>query len=532
MKKILVADPISPKGVELLKQQEGFEVIEAYGSSPEKVKELIKDASAVIVRSETKITSDILSAAKELKAVGRAGVGVDNIDLKAATENGVVVMNTPTGNTISTAELTFTHILCGARPIPQANASIQAGVWDRKSFKGTELNKKTLSILGMGRIGSELAKRAKAFGMEVLGYDPFLTESRAKNIGVEMVTLEDALKRADFITVHMPLTDATKYMLDEKAFEIMKKGVRVFNCARGGIIKESALLNALKSGKVASAGLDVYENEPITKDSPLLGIKNLVLTPHLGASTKEAQEICGIQVAELIKDILTTGSISSSVNTPCADAETLKKYAPYLNLANKLGSLLQQICSERVSKLVIRFFGKLAEGSNTLISLAVQKGYLEKISDSVNDVNAPGKLKRLGIGVEVLKSTVDTDYAELIEVDAQCENGEVYCVGGTIMGKTGEPKIVYVNGQDVEVIPQNCLLLLQNEDVPGIVGTIGSLLGKHGCNIANLTVSRISGTQKALSVYELDEVPTDEVVKELLALDSVSKVKVVDFTNK
>ena len=254
--KVLVADPISPKGVELLKN-EGFETVEAYGSTPEQVKELIKDADAVIVRSETKITADVLACAKQLKAVGRAGVGVDNIDIPAASEKGVVVMNTPTGNTIATAELTFTHMLCGTRPISQANASIHNGVWDRKSFKGTELKNKTLAVLGMGRIGAEVAKRAMAFGMKVIAYDPFLTEARAKTLGVEIVELQDAFKRADYITVHMPLTEATKYMLDEKAFEMMKKGVRVFNCARGGIIKESALVEALKSGKVAAAGLDL-----------------------------------------------------------------------------------------------------------------------------------------------------------------------------------------------------------------------------------------------------------------------------------
>ena len=291
--KILVADKISPTGVAYLQKQSGLEVIEAYGSTPEKILELSKDVSAIIVRSETKITPEVFAAAKELKVVGRAGVGVDNIDVEAATENGVIVMNTPTGNTIATAELTFTHMLCGARPIPQASAGMKAGNWDRKKFSGSELRNKTLAVIGLGRIGTEVAKRAKAFDMTVLAYDPFLSQSRAKSLDIEVVELEEAFRQADYITVHMPLTETTKYMIDEKAFSIMKDGVRLFNCARGGIIKESALVEAVKSGKVAAAGLDVFEEEPLAEDHELRKLDNVVLTPHLGASTKEAQESVG-----------------------------------------------------------------------------------------------------------------------------------------------------------------------------------------------------------------------------------------------
>lgn len=528
--KILVADPISPKGVELLKN-EGFDVIEAYGSTPEKIKELISDVSGMIVRSETNVTSDVLDCAKKLKAIGRAGVGVDNIDVPASTERGVVVMNTPTGNTIATAELTFTHMMCGTRPIVQANNSMQASIWDRKTFKGSEMFQKTLAILGMGRIGSEIAKRAKAFGMKVLAYDPFLTEARAKSIGVDMVSLEDAIKQADYITVHMPLTSSTKYMIDENAIDRMKKGVRIFNCARGGIIKESALVEGLKSGKIAAAGLDVYEDEPLAKDSPLRGISNLILTPHLGASTKEAQESCGIEVAELIVDAVKNGIIKNSVNAPSVDEETLKKVSPYLNLCEKLGTLIQQISPDRVDKLSVKYFGKLSEMDNKLLTLAFQKGYMRKISDSVNDVNAPSKLKMLGIEMEAVNSSSETDYAELVEVSATSPGGVIYTAAGTVLGKGATPRIVMINGYDVEInVTKSVLLFLMNEDKPGMVGTIGTLLGKHNCNIANMSVCKPKSAPMALSVYELSSRPEDSVMNEILQLKSVERVKLVDFS--
>ncbi len=526
--KVLVADPISPKGVEILKKD--FEVVEAYGSSPEKVKELIADADAVVVRSETKITSDVLDCAKNLKAIGRAGVGVDNIDIPAASERGIVVMNTPTGNTTATAELTFTHILASARPIVQANASIHSGQWDRKTFKGTELRGKVLAVLGMGRIGTEVAKRAMAFGMKVIAYDPFLTESRAKSLGVEIVSLDDAFVNADYITVHMPLTDATKYMLDERAFGLMKKGVRVFNCARGGIIKESALVEALASGKVAAAGLDVYESEPLAKDHPLRQFKNLNLTPHLGASTKEAQESCGIEVAEVIADALKGGAIRNAINKPSVDAEAMKQISPYIQLCEKLGTFVQQLASGRVEKLSIKFFGKLGDVNNKLLSLAVQKGYLSKISENANDVNAPAKMKHLGIEVESINSSAESEYSELVEVDAIVEGGEPVCASGTIMGKHARPKIVRVNKYEVEIAPHSCALLIKNVDTPGMVGVIGTLLGKRGCNIANMSLARSEKGGNALSVYELDALPDAESLSELGTLENINSIQVVDFS--
>ena len=359
--KILIADRISHIGVDLFRAEPGFEVIEAYGSTPEKVLELVKDIDAIALRSDTRVTAEVIAAAPKLKVVGRAGVGVDNIDIEAATDSGVIVMNTPTGNTIATAELTFTHLLCGARPVAQACAGMREGRWDRKQFSGTELNSKVIGILGMGRIGTEVAKRAKAFNMAVLGYDPYLTESRADAIGVKLSTLNEVIENADYITVHMPLTKDTKHMLNADAFARMKDGVRVFNCARGGIIDEAALIEALNSGKVAAAGLDVYEDEPPVEDSPLRRIKNLVLTPHLGASTKEAQENVGIDVARQMIEALKGGMVRNALNMPSVDPKVLEQLAPYMKLGEKLGTFSQQLAPEGVEKITIRYFGKKVE---------------------------------------------------------------------------------------------------------------------------------------------------------------------------
>ena len=507
--KVLVADKISPKGVAYLRKQPGFDVVEAYGSSPEKVLELVKDVHAIAVRSETKITAAVLAAAPLLKVVGRAGVGVDNVDVEAATERGVIVMNTPSGNTIATAELTFTHLLCGARPVPQAAASMKAGQWDRKSFSGIELFRKTLGIVGLGRIGSEVAKRAQAFGMRVLAYDPYLAPSRAKAMQVEAVTLDELLVAADYITVHMPLTDDTKYMIDEAALEKCKKGVRLFNCARGGIIKESALLAALKSGKVAAAGLDVYEDEPLAKDSEFRSLPNVVLTPHLGASTAEAQESVGIEIAEQIADVLNGGVIRNAVNVPSLDAVTVKALGPYLDLGTKLGTLVQQIAPAQVAKLQITFWGKVVDLDTNPITRSIERGYLRRISgEAVNFVNAPVVLERLGIKAEVVKSNADSGYTELIRVEAIAPNGEVFSAEGTLIGKANQPRIVGINGREVEVLAEGKLLVLENVDQPGMVGEVGTILGKDGVNIADMSLSRLTPGGTAYMVVRVDTEPS------------------------
>ncbi|MFP4260682.1 MAG: phosphoglycerate dehydrogenase [Opitutales bacterium] len=525
--KILVADRISPIGVDLFKAEDGFEVIEAYGSSPEQILELAKDVDAIAVRSDTKITSEVIAAAPNLKVVGRAGVGVDNIDIEAATDRGVIVMNTPTGNTIATAELTFTHMLAGTRPIVQAGASMREGRWDRKKLTGSELNQKKLGVLGLGRIGAEVAKRAMAFQMDVLAYDPYLTESRAKTLGVKQATLDEVIEQADYITVHMPLTKDTKHMLDQGAFKRMKDGVRVFNCARGGIIDESALIEALESGKVAAAGLDVYEDEPPAEDSPLRRIPNLVLTPHLGASTVEAQENVGIDVARQMIDALKGGMVMNALNMPSVDPKVLEKLGPYMTLGEKVGTFAQQLAPENVEKITIRYYGKITELDALPLTNAIQRGFLREISDNINNVNAPKKIERLGIECDQVKSSTHADFNELIEVEVACKGGKTRTIGGTLVGKNQTPRIVSIDGHGVEVSTDATLLVLKNKDVPGIVGFIGVTLGEDGCNIANMSLSRDQGEGFAVSVFELDAAPSEAAARKITEHEAIQKYRVI-----
>ncbi|MDB6113356.1 MAG: serA 4 [Lacunisphaera sp.] len=528
--KILVADKISPKGVAYLRQQPGFEVVEAYGSSPEKVLELVKDVHAIAVRSETKITAEVFAAAPLLKVVGRAGVGVDNVDVEAATERGVIVMNTPLGNTIATAELTFTHILCGARPVSQAAASMRAGQWDRKSFSGLELFKKTLGVVGLGRIGTEVAKRAQAFGMRVLAYDPYLAPSRAKAMQVEAVTLDDLLKQSDYITVHMPLTEQTKYMLDEAALAKCRKGVKLFNCARGGIIKETALIAALKSGHVAAAGLDVFEEEPLAADSELRRLPNVTLTPHLGASTAEAQDAVGIEIAEQIADVLNGGVISNAVNMPSLDAATLKVLGPYLELGGKLGTLVQQIATSRVERLRITYWGKLVELDANPVTRAIQRGFLSRISgESLNFINAPTVMSRLGVEVETIKSNSNADYTDLILIEAVQADGTTVSASGTLLGKANTPRIVSLNGRGIEAVPAGALLIFEIHDEPGIIGMVCSLMGRDKVNIAAMSLSRNNAGGTALCVLNLDTPPSDTALKELTSHRAIKQAVVVNL---
>lgn len=530
--KILVADKISSTGVDFLKSQEGFEVIEISDlpkdERAKKLMELAPEVSGIIVRSDSKITKEVLKNAPKLKAVGRAGVGVDNIDIPAATDHGVVVMNTPGGNTIATAELTFTHMLCGARPVPQAAASMREGRWDRKVLGGSELREKTLGICGMGRIGSEVAKRAKSFEMEIIAYDPFLTEAKADSMGVEPVELEELLSRSDYITVHMPLTEKTKYMFDEAAFAKMKDGVRVFNCARGGIIKESALLDALNSGKVAAAGLDVYESEPPAEDHPLRKHPNVNLTPHLGASTQEAQESVGIEIAHAIADAVRGGEIRNAINMPSLDASTIEKVGPYLDLCSKLGLFVQQLALDKIESLTITYYGKVVDLDANSLTRGVLKGFLQNISGSnVNFVNAMVLVERLGVGVEVVRSSAETDFTELIKIEAKCHNGETVSIEGTLMGKGNSPRVVGINGRDLEVEPCGYLLVIANSDAPGIVGQVGTIIGDAGVNIASMSLSRNEIGGIALNIAGLDSPLDKETMEKIHAIKAIKQAKLV-----
>jgi D-3-phosphoglycerate dehydrogenase len=528
--KILIADKISASGVQYLREQEGVEVIEAYGSTPEELKMKASEVDAIIVRSASSVSREIIDAAPRLRAVGRAGVGVDNIDVEAASDRGIIVMNTPGGNTIATAELTFTHLLCSARPIPQAHASMKSGKWDKKSFQGSELYQKTLGVLGLGRIGSEVAKRAKAFGMNVLAYDPYLTTARAEQLEVKKVDLDTILKEADFITVHMPKTEATANMLNAAAFKKMKPGVRIINCARGGLVDEKDLSEALASGKVAAAGLDVFVEEPLAGDSPLRDHDRLVMTPHLGASTAEAQENVGLEVAECIHEALNGGWIRNAINAPSIDPKQLQVLRPYLNLAYKMGTVIQQLTPEEISVMRLTYSGKLVNFDVKPLNRAFQKGYLRRITTDVNDVNAPRIMERLGIKGEIIQTNLERDYTELIRVEATDEKGGSYSIEGTLIGKSQSPRLTLVNERNLESpLDEKFLLVLENQDVPGIVGMVGTVLAKHGLNISNMSLSRNTVGGIALNICGLDSEPSSEVIDEISSHPAIVGRRVVNL---
>ena len=515
-KKVLVADPIAQKGIEELQATPELEVVVQLGIKPEELLATAHEYAGIVVRSETKITAEVMAKATKLKAVGRAGVGIDNIDVAAANKHGVIVMNTPAGNTISTAEHTFALLMSMARSIPQAHASTTAGKWERKKFQGTELNGKTLAILGMGRIGSEVARRAMAFGMRVMAYDPYLSPSRAHVLRVELMqTVEEAIQEADFITVHMPMTKETKYLLNRERLALCKRGVRIVNCARGGLVEEAALVEALASGHVAGAALDVFEVEPPTADNPLLGLPNVVLTPHLGASTLEAQESVGIEIARAIKEALVDGIVSNAVNMPNVDRKTLDAIGRYLSFAETLGRLAAQLAPKQPEVLRVNYSGQVGEGDTTLISRAILKGYLDVACSqgAVNWVNAPGVAESMGLRFTESRLATPADFVELIEVSAG-RGDQRGSVCGTFFGKN--PRIVGINGNRVEASPEGCLLIYENKDEPGIVGAVGTILGKLNVNIANMSLSRDSSGGKALVLLTLDNCPDIDVVGELL----------------
>jgi D-3-phosphoglycerate dehydrogenase / 2-oxoglutarate reductase len=526
--KVLVADPIAQRGIDELASGGLLDVTVKIGLKPDELLAIIGDFEGLVVRSETKVTAKIIEAAAKLKVIGRAGVGVDNVDVDAATKRGIIVMNTPGGNTISTAEHAFSLMVSTARNIPQADASVKSGKWDRKTFLGVELYNKTLAILGMGRIGAEIARRAIAFGMRVVAYDPYLSASRARSLQVELLdSLDDIVPQADFITLHMPLTAETKYMLNAERLAKTRRGVRIVNCARGGLIQETALVEALKSGQVAAAALDVFETEPLPADSPLRGIPNIVFTPHLGASTAEAQEGVGIEVAEQIRAVLISGEIRNAVNMPSIDAKTLAAVGPHLALGEKLGLFLSQIAAKRCDSLNINFSGKINEVDTTPITRAVLTGFLRAAGGGeVNIVNAPAFAQNLGLKITESRESSVGDFAELIELTATGEGGWV-SVAGTFFGST--PRIVKVNGRHVEARPEGVVFLLQNRDRPGIVGHVGTLMGRHGVNIASMSLSRNEAGGEALTVLNLDSVPGEALIKELTAEEDISSAQVVQL---
>lgn len=526
--KVLVADPISTRGVEALAEGGALEVVVKTGLPENELIAIIPEFSALVVRSQTKVNAAVLEAAENLRVVGRAGVGVDNVDVPTATRRGVIVMNTPGGNTISTAEHAFSLLMSIARSIPQAHASIKAGRWDRKKFEGVELCGKTLGILGMGRIGTEIARRAIAFGMRVLAYDPYLSPTKARSLQVELVeTLEALLPCADFLTLHMPLTPETRHILGTERLALCKKGVRVVNCARGGLIDEAALADAIKSGHVAAAALDVYEVEPPPADWALREMDELVFTPHLGASTAEAQENVGIEIANAIRAALLDGEIRNAVNMPGIDAKTAATVRPYLALADKLGRFAAQLAPARNDRIVITYGGKANEMPIDAITRAALTGFLKHVGgEEVNAVNCRSMASTLGVDVQEIRSSEQIDFNEWLHLAVFSGESKV-AVGGTFFGAKNDPRIVRVNSRPVEVTPSGVVLLLENHDVPGIVGKVGTILGAHGVNIASMSLSRTEAGGTALTLLNLDSKPDARVLEELLTHNDIAAARVI-----
>lgn len=526
MVKILVSDPLSEEGLKILKAVKELEVDVKTDLKPEMLKEIIKDYEALVVRSATKVNKDVIAAAAKLKVIGRAGVGLDNVDLEAATQKGIIVMNTPGGNTISTAEHTMSMILSLSRNIPQANASTKKGEWKRSKFMGVELCNKILGIVGFGRIGSEVAKRAQAFNMRILAYDPFLSKEIAESLGVEIVELKELLERSDYITVHTPLTDETRHMISREQFALMKKGVRVINCARGGIIDEKALVDAIKEGKVLGAAMDVFEQEPLTADNELLKLDNVVLTPHLGASTEEAQVNVAVEVAEIVRDALLGRGIRNAANYPCLEAEVCKLLEPYINLAEKLGAFSSQLVEGRFQEINISYSGEIIQYDSSPLTMSLIKGLLTPImQDTVNFINATALAKERGIKIKESKSSKEEEFVNLIQLELKTDK-ETKKVFGTLSSNK-QPRIVKIDQYYVELSPLGEMIFIQNWDKPGIIGNLGTVLGANNINIAAMTFGRDEPGGRSISVLNIDTPVSAQILDKIKKLENILTVKVI-----
>lgn len=501
--KVLVADPISEQGIAALRQG-GLEVDVRTGLSPDALGEIIGEYDGLIVRSQTKVTAGLIGAAKNLKVIGRAGVGVDNVDVPAATARGIVVLNAPEGNTISTAEHTWALLMSVARMVPQACQALKAGKWDRKSFVGVELSGKTLGVVGLGRVGGQVAKRALSFGMRVLAYDPYLSAERAERAGVEVATVERIVAEADFLTVHTPLTAETRHLFGEKEFAAMKPGVRIVNCARGGIFDERALLAALETGKVAAAGLDVFEEEP-PQDFSLINHPRVVATPHLGASTVEAQENVAIDVAVEVVRLLRGEPFKNAVNLPSVAPEIAAQVHPYLGLCERVGRFAGQLLSGRIKRVELTYLGDLAQLPPGPLTAAAMKGLLDVIlSEAVNAVNAMHLAKERGIKVSEAREEGD-GYANLFRLVVETDSGSTSLAGSLLGVGEPEPRIVEIDGYHLDVTAAGHFLVTRHLDRPGVIGRVGTILGEAGVNIASMQVGRKKAGGEAVMVLAVDE---------------------------
>lgn len=520
--KVLVSDNLSPLGVEILKKEDGLEVDVKTGMSKEELIKVIPEYEGLVVRSATKVTADVIEAAKNLRVIGRAGVGVDNIDLDAAGKKGIIVMNAPDGNMITTAEHAMALMLSMSRNIPAANNSLKLEKkWSPKTFMGVELYGKTLGIIGMGRIGTVVAERSKGFGMKIIAYDPYVNKEHAEKLGVELVELKELLKRSDYVSLHTPKV-GDKPLLGKAELDAVKPGIRIINCARGGLIDEDALVQAIKDGKVAQAALDVYAQEPLPPESPLLQMDEIICTPHLGASTEEAQDKVAIAICDQIIDYLKYGSIRNAVNMPSIDEETLNRIRPFLELGEDLGKIVSQLMSTPITQVKVQYNGDVAGLNVQPITISVLKGLLTQTIDGINMVNAPFIAKERNIEVQEMKSNEIKDYTSTIQVQVSGKGGKREIMG-SIFGK-GDPRIVKFDDYYFEAVISKHMLILSNKDVPGVIGNLGNVLGKHNINIAGFHLGRLTQSGNAVSVINIDSPPTSEALRELRETPNVVEV--------
>jgi D-3-phosphoglycerate dehydrogenase len=528
MPRVFISDKLEAGGIDLLRQA-GLEVDNRPGLSGTALQEATQAAEGVIVRSGTRVTAELLESPGKLRAIVRAGVGVDNIDVAAATRKGIVVMNTPGGNTVSTAEHTITLLLSLSRHIPTADSSIHQGKWERSKFVGTQLAGKTLGVVGLGRVGREVARRAAGMDMKVIGYDPFLAPERAAQLGIEsMPDLASLLPRCDFLTVHTPLTAETQSLIGARELALMKKGARIINCARGGIINEDALAEALRSGHIAGAALDVFVQEPPPGDHPLLKLPNVVVTPHLGASTVEAQESVALEAAQLLIDFLTKGIIQFAVNMAAVDRTELEELRLYVDMARRLGLLHAQMCQGAIRRAELSYRGEVARRSTKLVTAAFAAGLLEyRLAQQVNIVNAELLARERGIEIIEQSSSKKGDFSTLIRAEVFTEK-KSYIAAATLFGNQ-YLRIVQLGPYHMDTFMDGILLIFTHRDVPGLIGFIGTIFGKHQVNIAQMTVGRQMPGGEAIAVLNLDSMPPEEALKEVRAHPQISSLSLVQL---
>ncbi|MFZ0886883.1 MAG: phosphoglycerate dehydrogenase [Candidatus Binataceae bacterium] len=520
--RVLISDTLAPQGVEVLRSYEPrLQVDIKTGLTPAQLAEIIGPYDALVVRSSTKVTKEVIERADSLKVVGRAGVGVDNVDLDAATRRGIVVMNAPTGNSVTTAEHTISMMMALARRIPAASASTKAGKWERGKFMGIEVCDKTLGVVGLGNIGRIVADRALGLKMKVIGFDPMLTPEAGSRMGIELVSLDQLFERADFITVHTPLTDDTRGLVGAAAFARMKDGVRIINCARGGIVDEAALADAIRSGKVAGAALDVFVKEPPPKDHPLLQLDNVIATPHQGAATGEAQVQVAVDIANQIADFLLKGAVRYAVNMPALSPQELEVLGPHIRLAEKLGRLAAQLVSEAPIQVAVGLGGEAADLNASPITAAALKGLLSGFLDQeFNYVNAPFIARERGIAVSETRSRESADYVNTLSLAVRTASGQ-HEVAGAVLGNR-VLRLIRIDGYRLEAVPEGYFLMLHNRDVPGVVGAVGTMLGQSNINIAGLELGRdrVGGT--ALSLVQVDEAVPPAVLEKLKTIAGIT----------